>query len=134
MKMLKDFPLDEWIQTADKPSLQTLHWLYIIKITWMDQTGTYGTALIKSSLGEEKDRSTDIGWELSSRETPIMLNEKQKLLFKGKLYRPIIARATVTLCLNCEKLVVKPHVFSVNNGEGELHFCDVCTQEMEAPT
>lgn len=68
MKLLKAFPFDTWIQTADNPSLldPPLCWLYLVKITWMNQTG------------------------------------------------------------------VKPHVFSVNNGEAELHLCDACTREMEA--
>ena len=116
MKLLKDFPLDTWIETADNPADGPCE----VKIVWVDQTGTYGTALIKNT-SSDKVETLDIGWELSNKED----------IFKGKLFRPIIAHATVTLCLNCETLIVNPKIFSANDGVGELHFCDGCDKGMD---
>jgi len=136
-KLLKDFPLHEWMEAAD--GCEFCKAKYQVQVTWVDETGSFGDVEYKilhkvdcpgkyEGYEDEPDEAfefqtnTDVaGWEFMD----------QPFNLRGKLYYPLKSRANVGPCLKCGKLVIGvPLILFIDGGKGgELDFCFDCAQE-----
>lgn len=136
-KLLKDFPLNSWIDAAD--TCEFCGRKYAIKITETDKSGKFGNVTwriyhtldcperfneeeeIIFSPGEYEEGEDFAGWDF----------RKNTITILGMTFKPLKSRANIGPCLICEKLVVRvPLILFIGQGKlGELDFCFTCAKE-----
>ncbi len=125
LKRLKDYPIHEWMETADGC-------IYCgakneIMILAVDESGDMGDIKIRrhhreDCLEPEFDEVFDIcGWVFSHR----------KFHIADKEFPTLMSRLNTGPCLNCWKLIVGiPVILFPESGEYEIDFCDACVEEL----
>ena len=128
MKLLKDYPLNQWIDAAD--GCEYCGAKYDVNITWVDETGNFGEVLTRIRHSEDCPERYDIDTgfdrgENLSHDVAGWTFKKQTISIKGKTFTPLASRSNIGPCLNCEKLVVGcPLLLFIDQGRGgELDFC-----------
>ena len=130
MRRLKDYPLNEWLEAADKCDMCGAQ--RYVKVTWVDETGDFGE--VETRVDHEEncadldfsmdpvDHSFDFaGWEYSHNVIKIA----------GREWPTFKSRGNVGICLNCEKFVVGiPLIMWPEDGDVELDFCFKCAEEL----
>jgi hypothetical protein len=134
-KQLKDYPQDEWMEAAD--GCEFCGAKHMVKIAEVDETGNFGTVIIKTEHREDcpelfddpapvrdpiEEQEDYAGWEFVDKPYALL----------GKEYYPLSSRANIGPCLECGKLVVGvPLILFLDKGRGgELDFCFECAEKL----
>jgi len=126
---LKDYPRDEWMDSADVCDVCGAR--RQVKVKKVHGDGLYGVVEIMERHNPgcpmrleayPNERSDQAGWEYAS--------ETVKLC--GREFTPLKARGNVAPCLGCGKLIVGvPLILFLDEGlGGELDFCFNCALEL----
>jgi len=126
---LKDYPRDEWMDSADVCDMCGARRQVRVKEVHGD--GLYGVVEIMERHGPGCPmrfeaipcmRSDQAGWEYACESVELL----------GREYTPLKARGNVALCLGCGKLIVGvPLILFLDEGRGgELDFCFGCAMEL----
>ena len=133
-KLLKDYPLNEWMDAAD--GCEFCKAKYQVKITFVDETGNFGDVVTRITHEEDCPERYDQGPDYS----PVHIGDydsagwayKEKpITFRGLEFYPLEWHANIGPCLICEKLVIRaPLILFIDQGRGgELNFCFGCVEE-----
>ena len=137
LKLLKDFPRDEWFEAAD--GCDTCGARYRVKVNHVEEEGDYGEVLVRDAHKPECPlRSEAAPWGPDSYGVDERLEfagweyEDRKVALGGIEWTPINARGDVTICLNCGRLIIDvPLILFIDEGKkGELDFCSGCALEL----
>ena len=134
-KLLKDYPLDEWIEAAD--GCEFCRAKYQVRITFVDETGTFGDVAYRITHSQDCPERFDImspGVDTSNGVNVDIAGwtyKKKPITFQDLELYPLESRANIGPCLICDKLVVGvPLILFINEGRGgELNFCFGCAAE-----
>lgn len=125
LKRLKDYPVHEWMETADGCIYcGAKHEIMILDV---NESGDLGDIKIRRHHEEDcfDPESEDVfdvcGWVFSH----------SKLHIVGREFPTLRSHLNAVPCLNCWKLIVGvPVILFLENGEYEADFCDTCIQEL----
>jgi len=133
MKNLCDFPLGEFVESAD--ACDQCGGVVFVRVDYVDEEGEYGHATIQSNHKQgcpkipfllddptaRKEDSDFAGWTYSNKQ----------FVIGGKSFTALASRSNVGICLNCEEFIVGvPLMLFPKEGDCELDFCDKCAKEL----
>jgi len=133
-KLLKDYPLNEWIEAAD--GCEYCKAKYQVRITWIDPEENVGDVEYRirheeDCLGKYDLRGVEILEDDVDADIGGWTYMEKAIAFRGLNLYPLKSRANLGPCLICEKLVVGvPLILFIDEGRGgELNFCFGCAEE-----
>ena len=133
-KLLRDYPMNEWMEAAD--GCQFCRSKYQVRITYVDETGSFGDITYKIQHKEDcPDRfDEELGIPLTGNVVHDIAGweyHDYPFTFRGVQYYPLKSRVNVGPCHICTKLVIGvPLILFIDEGRGgELNFCFPCAEE-----
>jgi len=133
-KLLRDYPLGEWIEAADR--CECCGAKYEVRIHEVDESGCFGYVEWRVNHRIDCPEVTEYEdapvTEISSMDVAGWEFMDKPFRFRGVEYQPLKSRADVGPCLNCGRLVVgAPLIIFIDEGKGELDFCFECVRELD---
>ena len=133
-KLLKDYPLDEWIEAAD--GCEFCKAKYQVRITSIDPDENVGDVAYRITHAKDCPEN----YELQGGYDPVLVASsdvagweysQKPVTFRGMELYPLKSRLNVGPCLLCEKLVIRvPLILFIDQGRGgQLDFCFSCVEE-----